>query len=449
MIDELLLQEESKTLEFKENLSSPLKIIRTVIAFANTAGGIILIGVEDETKAVVGLEDVLKEEERISNLLCDSICPMLIPDIDIVSHSGKEVIVINVPHMTGPYYLKKAGLVAGTYIRLGSSNRVADPETLANLQRLAKRVSFDEMPCIPADANDLNQSLIHEKLSPTLKNISKKHYESLGLTTQHAKKKYATYAGLLLFGLDKTKWLPDAIIKCVSFASKTKTNIIDKREITVDLVNSVDEAIIFIQRNTKVGAKIGAIKRTDLPEYPLAAVREAVINAIAHADYSIKGASIQISIYSDRIEITNPGRLTFGQTMDSALSGISKMRNPIIGRIFREIGIIETLGTGLLKITESYSDQVVSQPKFEEIDLFFKVTLYAKQASKALDEPWVQQLQEALLAHEEVTTSEMAKIWNVSVRTARARMGKLVNMNYIKRNAKSKNDPNATYSMIN
>src|SRR3990167_2113225 len=107
MLDKLLSQCEGKTLEFKENTSSPLKIIKTVVAFANTAGGTIVIGVEDKTKKVIGVNHVLLEEERISNLIYDSISPVLMPDIDIISCLGKELILIHVPHLPGPFYWKK------------------------------------------------------------------------------------------------------------------------------------------------------------------------------------------------------------------------------------------------------------------------------------------------------------------------------------------------------
>lgn len=448
MIDKLLSENEGKTLEFKENTNSPLQIIKTAIAFANTAGGIILIGVEDKTKKIIGINHVLLEEERISNLLFDSISPMLLPDVDIVSHSGKELLIINVPHIVGPFYLKRAGKDKGIFVRLGSSNRLADPETLANLQRLAKRIRFDEMPCIAADITELDNRLIQGKLAGIFKNISRKSYESLGLVRSHNKKKYATYGGLLLFSDNKTKWLPDAIIKCVCFASTSRKSIIDKREIKINLIDSVDEVILFIQRNTRVFAEIGLVRRVDIPEYPVEAVREAVINAVVHADYSIQGSSVQVSIYTDRIEIISQGGLPLGQTMNSALSGISKMRNPVIGRIFREIGMIETLGMGMLSIIQSYEDSPAKPPKFEEIDHFFKVTLYARPVLDFEDEPWMNAMQEVLLTANEVSTNKMAKIWGVSDRTARTRLNKMLKRGLIKRNAKSKTDPSATYSKI-
>lgn len=126
MIEELLHQEEGKTLEFKENTKSVDRIIHTIIAFANTAGGKILIGVKDKTKEVVGLRDPIEEELRLANAIADSIEPLFNPDIHVLSWRNKEFLVILVPHSIGPYYAKSKGLKKGTYIRLGSTNRLAD-----------------------------------------------------------------------------------------------------------------------------------------------------------------------------------------------------------------------------------------------------------------------------------------------------------------------------------
>ncbi len=129
MIEKYLGQYEGKTIEFKENTEFLDSIIRTVIAFANTAGGVILIGVADAARQVVGLSDVRKEELRISNAIANSIMPLIRPDIDVVAYRNKEIILIRVYHGAGPYYLQSAGPEKGVYVRIGSTNRVADDET--------------------------------------------------------------------------------------------------------------------------------------------------------------------------------------------------------------------------------------------------------------------------------------------------------------------------------
>ena len=125
MLENLIMKEEGKTLEFKENTQSLNKIIQTIIAFANTAGGTIIIGVKDKTKKITGIQRPLNEEEKISNAVTDSISPLFLPNIEIHNIRNKELLVIKAPHAAGPFYLKKYGEKESTFIRLGSTNRKA------------------------------------------------------------------------------------------------------------------------------------------------------------------------------------------------------------------------------------------------------------------------------------------------------------------------------------
>ena len=303
MFDEILAANEGKVLEFKETAKSSLNIIKTIVAFANTAGGMIVIGVSDKTKEIIGVENILQEEERLASIIADSIEPLLIPDIEIANYKKHELIVINVPYLVGPYYIKKAGLEKGVYIRLGSTNRLADDETIAYLQRLAKQISFDEMPCVGATLVDLDENLILATLHNHYKNLDKKNYHSLGLTALQHNKQYASYGAILLFAKSRFSWFPDSVIRCVCFAGMTREHIIDQKDITSNLLESVDDIIAFIERHTSVGAKIGSVRREDIPQFPPQAVREVVVNAIVHADYAMKGAAIQIAVFSIKMSL--------------------------------------------------------------------------------------------------------------------------------------------------
>ena len=109
MLEELLARSESKTLEFKENAHSLSKIVQTVIAFANTAGGTLVVGIQDKTKNVIGVENILQDEERIANAIADSVTPTLLPNLQFISWRDKDVLIITVPHSPGPFYLKDKG----------------------------------------------------------------------------------------------------------------------------------------------------------------------------------------------------------------------------------------------------------------------------------------------------------------------------------------------------
>ncbi len=138
MIERFLARNEGKTLEFKENCRPLHAIVRTVVAFANTAGGSIVIGVKDKTRDVVGIPEPLAEEERLANAFADSVSPLLIPDIQIHAWRNRQLIVVVVPHSVGPYYVRSEGPNSGVYVRLGSTNRSAGPELIAEIRRLAR-----------------------------------------------------------------------------------------------------------------------------------------------------------------------------------------------------------------------------------------------------------------------------------------------------------------------
>lgn len=446
-LDDLLIAHEGKNLEFKENAKSPLNIIKTVIAFANTSGGIIVIGVKDKNREPIGVENILQEEERLANIISDSIEPLLIPDIEIVNHKNKELLVINVPYLVGPYYYKTAGLEKGIFIRLGSTNRIADKETISYLHRLAKQISFDEMPCVGASLNELDDDLILEILHPYYKNIAKNHYKSIGLVAEHQNKFFPTYGGILLFGKNRFKWFPDSIIRCVCFGGTTREKIIDQKDITNNLIQAIEECIKFIYRHSNLRAIIKTSRREDIAQFPTEAVREIAINSIVHADYAMKGSEIQIAVFADRIEFTNPGGLPFGQTIESALSGVSRMRNRVIGKIFRELKLIERLGSGLPRVIEIYRKQTSKMPIIEEINTHFRVTLFEVTVHEKTKAEWETKLIESLSKGESLSTKQIAVLWNVTDRTARTRLKSMVENGWIKRQAKSINDPNAIYSI--
>jgi len=348
--------------------------------------------------------------------------------------------------MAGPYYLKSVGIEKGTYVRLGSTNRVADGETIISLQMLSKNILFDELPCLGAKEKDLNDELISTWLGPKFADFNKKSYESLGLLTKQSNKLLPTNGAILLFSNNRLQWFQDSIVMCVCFASESHEDIIDRQEIKSPLILAHEEVLNFIKRNTRLSGRIHEGIREDIPQYPPKAIREAFINAIVHADYSIKGSNIQISIFSDRMEITNPGALTYGQTMEMALSGVSRMRNRIIGRIFREVDLIERLGTGLKRIVSVYERIGAKAPIFQEMNTHFRVTLYSAEIGDVL-EPWEQILLSELRAKEQLTPTSIAELWGVTTRTARTRLNKMVELGRIVRVATAPKDPHVVFRL--
>src|ERR1700738_5337065 len=179
MLEELLSRNEGKTLEFKENSQSLQKIIQTIIAFANTAGGVLLIGVKNQTKEIVGLMNILQEEEKIANSIADSVSALLIPNLQFCSFRDRDMLIITVPYSPSLYHLKSKGETAGTYIRLGSTNRLADAHIIAEIRRLKEHTSFDQLPDCKYSLADFDFELAKELFSAAGKTFSQVKAKSL------------------------------------------------------------------------------------------------------------------------------------------------------------------------------------------------------------------------------------------------------------------------------
>lgn len=321
----------------------------------------------------------------------------------------------------GPYYLKSKGENGGVYVRLGSTNRVADSSLIAEIKRLKEHHSFDQLPELKSSVEDLDFDLAQELFSALHKTFTKSTAKTLELIIDHQGTPHPTKGALLLFGKNRDKLFPDPIIRLARFERVTKAEVIDQAEIKSPLPIAIDEILSFIRRNTSLGASITTARREDLPQYLPAAVREAVINAILHTDYS-RGSPIQVAIFDDRLEITNPGPLPFGLSLESALSGVSQLRNKIIGRTFRELRLIEQWGSGLNRIIDACMQQSTGSPKFEELDSFFRVTLYPKTAEIAPSKPWHLPIIAYIQKHGKISASEAEKLWQITRRTASTRL---------------------------
>jgi ATP-dependent DNA helicase RecG len=164
---ETLRRPEGKTLEFKRELSSPDGLIRTVVAFANTAGGTILVGVEDGTRRVKGVSEPMALEERVANMISDAIAPRLLPDLEILSYRRTHVLAVQVwPSATRPHHVARLGPERGTYVRVGSTNRRADADLIGEMQRFARGDAFDEQPIPELDSEAIDFRAASESFAP-------------------------------------------------------------------------------------------------------------------------------------------------------------------------------------------------------------------------------------------------------------------------------------------
>lgn len=378
----------------------------------------------------------------MANAITDSILPLLTPDIEIQSIRGKELLIIRVSHSVGPYYLKSEGPERGVYIRFGSTNRAVDAEMLDSLRLLAKKVTYDELP---HPQGKLDMEVMKDVFEWVGKRPTAQTLENLGVETSRSGKKYPSNGGILLFGTNRLQLFPDSQVRCARFAGSNREKILDQTDIGVPLPLAADQVIAFIERNISKEGHIGRMQRTDILQYPSVAIREAVMNALLHTDYAMTGCHIQVAIFNDRMEFTNPGGLPFGQTIEKALAGSSRIRNRVIARVFRELHLAEQWGSGLRRIMEACKIQGLKPPLIEELNNQFRLTLYSEQIEKISLSSWGRKLLEYLKKESTINAKTAMKFWKVSARTTRVRLKQLQEESVIVRVGTSENDPNASY----
>lgn len=441
----LLKRPEGKTLEFKRDLSAPAGALKTIVAFANTAGGTLLVGVEDRTGHVRGVRDPLDLEERAANLISDSIAPRLVPEIEILPWRRTQVLAVQVhPSPSRPHYLKSEGLESGVYVRVGSTNRRADQEMIEELRRFSRGEGFDEQPMPGLGSEALDFRAASESFAPVRK-LTRRDLESLRLVTDHQGRKVPTVGGMLLFGKDRERHFPDAWIQAGRFAGTDKSRIVDRAEIRSLPVRAIEEAIAFVGKHTLHGAEIGAVRRKELWNLPPVAVREALINSVAHADYAQRGAPIRVSIFDNRLEIENPGLLPFGLTVEDLPRGVSKLRNRVIGRVFHALGLIEQWGSGVQRMTGACREAGLAAPLFEEIATRFRVTIFSERVGHPSLDDTDQTVMDALADDKGLLTSEIAAKIGLTPRATRARLARLVDSGLLRELGTGPQDPRRRY----
>lgn len=444
-IIELLKNPESKTLEFKRDLSSPEGILRVLIAFANTSGGTLIIGVEDGDHVVKGIKEPLDMEERLANIISDSIQPKMIPNIEIIPWRKTYLISIEVyPSPYRPHYLKALGLEKGTYVRIGSTNRLADSTLIAELQRSSRGESFDMQP-IPDANSEVIDFRVASELFAEYRKLKKADLETLQLVVRYQGKIVPTVGGMLLFGKEREKYFPDAWIHVGRFAGKTKTNIIDTERLRDSPIIAIYKAIEFVKKHSIQSFEISDVTRSEKWNIPQVAVREAIINAVVHSDYSQRGSSIRVAIFDDRVEIENPGLIPFNLTVDDLYQGVSKLRNPVIGRIFNELRLIEQWGSGIRRMIESCESAGLQKPLLEEIGTHFRVTIFSEKKYEVKLSDTDSKILSVLEGKDGLSTQEIANKIMLSPRSTRSRLISLIERGLVVEVGTSSRDPRKKY----
>lgn len=353
---------ESKTVEYKREYADDIKY--AVVAFANTDGGKIYIGVDDDGNAC-GVTEPDTVMLRVTNMIRDVIRPdvTMFTDCGLSEVDGHPVIIVTVLRGTArPYYLAGKGVrPEGVYVRQGSSSVPASETAILNM---IKETSGD---CYEA-SRSLKQELTFEKTA--------KYFAKKGIDFGKAQMRTLKLIGSDNMCTNLGMLLSDQCVhtlKIAVFQGSQKTVFLDRRELTGSLLEQLEEAYSYIDLSNRTKAEFAGFERIDRRNYPAEAIREALLNAIVHRDYSIR-ASTLISIFDDRIEIVSIGGLVRGISYDDIMLGVSVLRNEHLANVFYRLKLIEAYGTGILKIRESYSDSG-KKPKIEVSDNAFKITL--------------------------------------------------------------------------
>ena len=373
---------ESKNIEYKVTLPDKSeKYMKTIVAFANTQGGKLIVGVDDKTHEIVGVETEILFQlmDGIANAISDSCMPQIIPDIEPQTIDGKTVIIVSVEAgKNRPYYLKSKGKENGTYIRVAGTSRQAFPEKIRELEMEGARISWDELTCVgyPVSENVTEKlcreiKSFREKAGMTEHSVKKEQLINWKILKQNEGKLLATNAYALL----TSDYFPFSKTQCAVFKGTDRAVFLDKREFIGPIYTQIESAVDFVLRNIRLGATIDGLVRKEKYELPPEAIREMIINAHCHRNL-LDESCIQVAIYDNRLEVTSPGGLYNGLTYEEVMNGHSKIRNKAIANIFSQMGLVEAWGSGIKRILNAAKEYGLPEPKFQEFDNMFRVELF-------------------------------------------------------------------------
>ena len=392
MTIEEILAGESKNVEFKvQRPDKSMKYMKTVVAFANGKGGRIIFGIDDKTREVVGIPEdkVFREIDAITNAISDSCEPTIIPDVYLQNINDKPVIVAEIRTGRGkPYYIKAEGLENGVYIRVSGTTRPADRDMSRELYYECDARSFDSIIRRDIEVTDEDIKSLCEQMKEVaiancksnlqrsaVKDVTKNVLLSWGILKKDENEKiYPTNAYIYLTGQGGLR----SMIQCAVFKGTTRAVFLDRRNYEGPLWKQVEEAVQFVLRNIRMGCRLEGVYRQDIYELPPDSIRELIVNAVMNCSY-IQNSNIQVAIYDDRLEITSPGGLLPGVTIELMKEGFSKIRNRSLANAFAYMNLVEAWGSGIPKLMQAMQEYGLREPEFIDMEVAFRINLYRGQ----------------------------------------------------------------------
>ncbi|GHU77178.1 ATPase AAA [Clostridia bacterium] len=357
-----MIYKECETVELKQQVTDDIKL--TVVAFANSAGGTVYVGVHDNGE-VLGLKIAQADLLSVNNSLRDGIKP----DITLFAHSrietvdGNEIIVIDVQRGTNrPYYIAGKGIrPEGVYVRHGAASV---PATDTAIRRMIRETDGDSYEKLRSVEQNLTFTSAAAEFSKRKVPFGTVQMGTLGMVSVDG---VFTNLGLLLSEQCVHT------IKTAVFQDTTQQTFKDRHEFQGSLFDQINNVYDYLDMHNQTQATFDKLLRIDRRDYPETALREALLNAVVHREYATSG-SVFVKIYSDRVEFISPGGLMNGIELDDIMSGYSVCRNSNLAAVFYRLQLIEAYGTGILKMFEAYKS-APKQPKIDVTPNVFKLTL--------------------------------------------------------------------------
>ena len=375
---------ETSTVEFKIATPRELEVAQRLCGLANSpTGGLLIIGVADETWQIVGVENPSKDIDDILKAArkCDP--DLELPTPEVIEVDAKKLVVVQVPPNTGQIYQ-----VSGSYLlRRGTHTSAMTTPELVRFMYRQNVLHWEVQPVWQADLTALDMGKVREYQENLVRMSRRSQSTTPGDLTELLLKikcavrmqenpsqpaqVYPTNAGILLFGRTPDEFLTQAEVVLTYYQDSSGVRRYnDRRIVTGSLPQQIEESWEILKLWTPIGARIQGVHRIDEPALPLEALREAIVNALVHRDYSLEGTAVRVFYYPDRVEIYNPGLLVPGLTLEQLQRGEapSNPRNPVIATVLRDLpgGFMERVGSGVRFMINQMRDMGLPDPQFKE-----------------------------------------------------------------------------------
>lgn len=397
---------ETENIEFKLQVTD--EIYKEVIAFANTDGGTVYIGIDDNGNAV-GIDNVDETYTRITNGIRDAVQPDVTMFIKYTLQDNKVVKITVGEGSYKPYYLKSKGLKpSGVYIRQGASSVQASPEQIRQMIKDSDGDVFEDMRSMEQNLSFHAAEKIFKKYNV---GFSAEKYRVLGITDDSK----SLYTNLALILSDQCMHTT----KVAVFGNDSNTEFRDSKEFTGSVFEQLEDAFGYLMLCNKTVATFKGLERVERSDYPQEAIREALLNAIVHRDYSFSG-SIIINVNDKEMEFISIGGLLPGLSPDDIRSGISQPRNKKLAEVFHRLHLIESYGTGIRRIYNLYNNCAI-QPRIEVTTNTFKIVLPNMNSNNAKETitttvaitPQMQAVLDFIEENGQITDSEVQKLLEI------------------------------------